>query len=337
MNRLLIVLLVAFAAISCKKESSFVKLSGKITHPNSERFTLHNLENGDVVKEFGIDKDGSFSDTITLPKGRYFVNDGLKNFMLYLAPGTDLTISYDGKDFEKTLKFEGTGKEVNTYITEKYNEQSKLANNMDEILHLSHEDFLKKIKSIEKESGENLKNLKNLDKEFISSDSTDTQGFLSYLEESYLKSTEINKLVGKPSPTFDNYENFSGGTTSLKDLKGKYVYIDVWATWCKPCVAEIPALKELEAELGDKMYFVSISVDEPTFKEAWKTMIQEKGMKGIQLFANATEETTFDREYKITSIPRFILIDPNGNIVKPDASRPSHPKTKEFLISLLNK
>ncbi len=336
MNRLLIVLLVALATISCKKENTFVKLSGKITQPNSEHLTLHNLQDGSVVKEFEIGKDGAFSDTITLAKGRYFINDGSENFMLYITPGTDLQITFDGKEVEKTLKFEGSGNEVNTYITEKYNKQSDLVDNLEGILTLNAEEFQNKLKSIDNEYSDALKKIKYKDKDFITADSTDTKGFLSYIEEMYLKAAENNKLIGKPSPSFENYENYNGGTTSLKDLKGKYSYIDVWATWCKPCVAEIPALKELEAALGDKINFVSISVDEPTSKEAWKNMIQEKGMKGIQLFANATEETPFDRGYKISSIPRFIIIDPNGNVVKPDASRPSNPKTKELLLKLIN-
>ena len=57
---------------------------------------------------------------------------------------------------------------------------------------------------------------------------------------------------GTPSPTFDNYINFEGGTTSLSDLKGKYVYVDIWATWCGPCKREIPSLKKVEEQFHGK-------------------------------------------------------------------------------------
>ena len=137
---------------------------------------------------------------------------------------------------------------------------------------------------------------------------------------------------GAPSPTF-NYEDVNGKMVSLESLKGKYVYIDMWATWCGPCKAEIPHLAKLEHDYANKnIHFVSISNDAPKDKEKWKTVVQEKNMGGIQLFANGDQE--FGRAYKVKGIPRFILIDKEGNIVASEATRPSDPKTRELFDSL---
>ncbi|VAW24000.1 hypothetical protein MNBD_BACTEROID04-1687, partial [hydrothermal vent metagenome] len=130
-----------------------------------------------------------------------------------------------------------------------------------------------------------------------------------------------------------NYENFAGGTTSLDDLKGKFVYVDVWATWCGPCKREIPYLKELEGKYrGKKIEFVSISVDKSADHDKWQKMVKEKELKGIQLFSDKDWDSDFVKEYLIKGIPRFILIDPNGNIVNSNAPRPSDSK----LIDLFN-
>lgn len=146
---------------------------------------------------------------------------------------------------------------------------------------------------------------------------------------------EILKALdpGQPSPKFKNYENNDGSTTSLDDLKGKYVYIDVWATWCGPCKAEIPFLKEVEEEYQDNnIHFVSISTDSQKDKQKWKDMIVEKELRGIQLITDNDFNTQFIKDYKIMGIPQFILLDPNGHIVKANAPRPSDGK----LIDLFN-
>ena len=140
---------------------------------------------------------------------------------------------------------------------------------------------------------------------------------------------------GKPSPTFD-YENHKGGTTSLADLNGKYVYVDVWATWCGPCIREIPALKEIEKQYqGKNIHFVSISIDEPRDYEKWRAMVTEKELVGFQLMSDDNWQSKFVTDYGILGIPRFILIDPQGNIVDADAPRPSDPKLKELLDKLI--
>jgi thiol-disulfide isomerase/thioredoxin len=143
-----------------------------------------------------------------------------------------------------------------------------------------------------------------------------------------------NIATGLPSPTFD-YENVNGGKTSLESLKGKFIYIDVWATWCGPCIAEIPALKEVEkAYHGKNIEFVSISIDERKDFERWKKMVADKELKGIQLFADNAWESDFVKKYAIDGIPRFILIDTEGKIVSADAPRPSEGKLKELLTEV---
>lgn len=167
----------------------------------------------------------------------------------------------------------------------------------------------------------------------LSNDSTQ----ISELTDLYKKLSIIKK--GMKSPEFINYENYKGGTTSLSDLKGKYVYIDVWATWCGPCIAEIPSLKKVEALYHNKnIEFVSISIDvkdRPVYNyDKWRQMIEEKSLGGVQLFADNAWNSQFTKAFVINSIPRFLLIDPDGNIVSGDAPRPSDQKLIELFDSL---
>lgn len=157
-----------------------------------------------------------------------------------------------------------------------------------------------------------------------------------FKKELTTKFEKIKKLIkGNVSPTFSNYENYKGGTTSLADLKGKYVYIDIWATWCGPCKIEIPHLQKIENEYHDKnIHFVSVSIDQNKHHDQWKNMIVEKKLSGIQLFADKNWESQFIMDYHIQGIPRFLLIDPNGIIVNADAPRPSDPKLIELFNAL---
>ena len=157
-----------------------------------------------------------------------------------------------------------------------------------------------------------------------------------YKEEITAKYDKVSKLAkGMPSPAFVEYENHKGGTTSLKDLKGKYVYVDVWATWCGPCIREIPSLKEVEKQFhGKNIAFVSTSIDKASAHNTWVEMVKNKELGGIQLMADNDWNSQFVKDYAIEGIPRFILIDPDGNIVSADAPRPSNPKLVELFKEL---
>ncbi|CAL2087828.1 Thiol-disulfide isomerase or thioredoxin [Tenacibaculum sp. 190524A02b] len=131
---------------------------------------------------------------------------------------------------------------------------------------------------------------------------------------------------GKPCPKFDNYENYNGDKTSLDDLlgNGKYIYIDVWATWCSFCKRETPLLKRLETQYHDKnIEFVSISVDNINAKNKWKETVEQKEMGGVQLFADKSFGSDFIKKFAIKGLPRFIMVAPDGTIVSPNAPRPS--------------
>lgn len=161
--------------------------------------------------------------------------------------------------------------------------------------------------------------------------------FVEAAEKKYEEVVNAQGLSkGADSPVF-SYESVDGKTVSLSDFKGKYVYIDVWATWCAPCLSQVPYLKALEARYHDKnIVFVSISVDKKEVKDKWKKMIADKGLGGVQLFADKSFDSDFMNAYAVNSIPRFILIDPDGKILDTEAPRPSFDKTKTLLDSLLN-
>ena len=135
-----------------------------------------------------------------------------------------------------------------------------------------------------------------------------------------------------------NYENYDGGMTSLEDLRGKLLYIDVWATWCGPCIREFPALKELVKEYDEKdIEFVSISIDSKNDYNKWKKMVAEKNIGGIHLYDDEGLSSDFMRAFSVSLIPRFMMIDPQGKIITAKAPRPSSKEVRKFIDGYLDK
>jgi thiol-disulfide isomerase/thioredoxin len=156
-------------------------------------------------------------------------------------------------------------------------------------------------------------------------------------------SPALNKLYnewialspGKPIPEFFGYTR-EGEKVSIKDLKGKIVYMDVWATWCRPCVAEVPASKKLQQEFSNnpRIQFLNVSVDGN--KSDWeKFLTDDKTWKGLHIRIEQDEIQSFYSSFKLYGIPGYMLIDPSGNIVNVKAPRPSEKKAKEEIDLLL--
>ena len=138
-------------------------------------------------------------------------------------------------------------------------------------------------------------------------------------------------------PSFDfNYENHKGGTTTLSVFKGKLVYIEIWATWCGPCLQEQPALIELIKAYKDKnIEFVSISIDTKNDYEKWKAMVVKNKVGGVQLIADKSLQSDFMKAFSVGLIPRSILLDEDGKIINANAPRPSAKETKGYIDGFL--
>lgn len=332
--------LCAILILSCQSEApkDYVSLSGKITNHLGKNGRIQG-ENG-YQKAFTIQSDGTFSDTFHLAtNGMYYsFTDGNESTEMFLKNGDDIQLYLDTDAFDETIKYSGTGAENNNYLAQKLLLSEELVNG--ELFDLNKALFTGQLDVIIDKFKSFLVSYKKLDPVLIATEETKIGKMKAELLENYTdikkSKKELAALIGNPSPSFEHYENIDGTTTSLSDLKGKYVYIDVWATWCGPCKGEIPFLKKLDKQFDDKdIVFVSISVDAQKNHDAWIQMIKEKKMGGIQLFADNSWKSDFTKAFNVHSIPRFILIDPAGKVVNADMTRPSDPETLKFLQNLL--
>lgn len=134
---------------------------------------------------------------------------------------------------------------------------------------------------------------------------------------------------GAPMPEV-GFKDAEGRNVPLTSFRGKYVYIDMWASWCIPCIKEIPHLKELEKDYGRKnIVFLSISVDED--KDAWKKKLNDLELSGHQLEVG---NSGFEKLMNMQGIPHFFLYNPEGKLMIYNAPRPSSVEIRKIFDSI---
>lgn len=325
-----IFLLLLFVATGALAQTDVVKFTAKIKNPHSDSLVIRSRKFTQTIK---ATKKGKFNAEFAITEpGIYQLFDGTEYTVLYLKNGFDLSMKANAEEFDNTLKYKGKGAKENNILAQKMRDNEAIMEVLDTGTSL--EEINSKVDAIFKKTEDALAD-KELDQEFAAQLKKDLEPEKGQLKEMAAQAIEANKMKGKPSPTFD-YENAKGGTTKLEDFKGKYVYIDVWATWCGPCRQQIPHLKKIEEKYhGKNIEFVSISIDAIKDHDKWKNMVESQQLGGTQLMAENAWQSAFAQAYGINSIPRFLLIDPNGNIVESNAKRPSDPKLQDQLDKLL--
>ena len=336
----LIVFVLLFVA--CKETpKDYVSLSGKIINSTSDSLTI--LKKG-YSKNIAINEDGTFSDTLKVDPGTYTLYTSKEGTSIFLKNGYDLNITIDIEQFDETVTYKGEGAEGSNFLAQKALLQEKLFDI--DMSVMDRAAFSNAMDNAKTKLTEYIDGAKDIDSTLLSTSKKEIEGSIQSYERYFDNVMSIREAFpkGSPSPTFEKYENYKGGTTSLSDLKGKYVYIDVWATWCGPCKVEIPHLKKIEADYHDKeIAFVSMSIDDDrthkgSWEQAnkdWRAMVADKQLGGIQIMAPKGWKSGFVQNFRIRGIPRFILLDKEGNVVSPDAPRPSNPNLRKMLDKLI--
>lgn len=140
--------------------------------------------------------------------------------------------------------------------------------------------------------------------------------------------------IGKPFE-LSFHDAITGETVDMKNLRGKVVVIDFWATWCGPCVAEMPHMKELYAQHREKgVEFIGVSLDNPEDKgglEKLKKFVAEKEIPWPQYYQGNGWESEFSTGWGINSIPSIFIVDKKGNLHSTEA----RGKLEELIPKLL--
>lgn len=130
-----------------------------------------------------------------------------------------------------------------------------------------------------------------------------------------------------------------GKPFDMSKYKGKVVYVDFWSSWCGPCRSEMPFSKQMHESLTkeqkEKIVFLYISIDEK--EEAWRAAMENLGLDIFEnAYASGGWAAKVVQKFKITGIPRYMIMDQTGKIIKAQANRPSNPETLKELLLLTN-
>jgi thiol-disulfide isomerase/thioredoxin len=123
--------------------------------------------------------------------------------------------------------------------------------------------------------------------------------------------TLIRDHAGESAPAF-TFQTPSGGQTSLADFRGKPVLLNLWATWCVPCVAEMPTLDALSVSLGDSVTVLVLAQDTEEPEKTVDAFFQKAGFKRLQPYLDTKAQLSLSMQ---EGLPVTILYDSTGKEV----------------------
>ncbi|SNS44029.1 Thioredoxin-like [Belliella buryatensis] len=153
--------------------------------------------------------------------------------------------------------------------------------------------------------------------------------FTPALNESLVSLEKLK--TGAPVENF-SFVNLNGDQVSLSDFKDKIIYLDLWASWCGPCIQTFRTkTPDFEMQLRDQedIVLMYVSIDET--EEPWKKYLDKNPMRGIHVYAGQGFDAEIMKYFKVWGIPRYLIIGKNNKLLTPNAPRPGDEAISKLL------
>ena len=128
--------------------------------------------------------------------------------------------------------------------------------------------------------------------------------------------TEVQQVEDVQADLAPDFElpDLQGNPLKLSSLRGKYVVLDFWGSWCIWCIRGIPSMKEAYSKYKDKMEILGVDCQDT--EEKWKAAVEEHQLPWLQVRCPEDYLQTLGQQYRIQGFPTKVIIDPEGRLVK---------------------
>jgi len=313
MRRLTLYVLIFFTLYSCTSISDSIIIEGKVSGLKNQTVKLLKLDletNEPVAVDSFNSKNGAFEFFVKKEPSylhTLFINDSIK--FPFFVDNSNVKIDGDIKSIESFI-ISSKSKEDNFFREYSQDDffdrkigMDIMLNYPDNIVSVFTAYYQFQIHNISQDTMSSIiDNFSSYSKNSI---------YFDYLKSLYEKITSIKE--GVLAPNFTS-KDIDGKQNSLYDFRGKYVYIDFWASWCAPCIEKFPEMKKIYNSI-DKSKFEILGVSVDVSRDSWIKSIEKNKLNWINI-SNTKGWDEISDSYGVKAVPQNFLVDPNGTIIK---------------------